>query len=318
MSFSIRPHLILAAALGCAIVATLASSPARAQDKGKSAEGGWVRQFDSVTVDRVEPGDLPQTAKPGEKIAIRTKADELPRPATKEELEKMVDYLAARVVQVVSVRTPPRPYRQVPTVHFGHALWLAASDGKPRLVTTLNWLQEADDVYVIPPALADEASDEAGWKSVRKRTLASMTAGEGGKKWLEEHQDELVAVEPARADKHRNLVTLSADEDALSPPAKGLPIFEADKSALFRAYGYTPFFGKSLIQTTLLPTHPEQAELAFFLQTSFPAILGAPLVSQDGKLVAINAFRHPQKEKVFLAVPAGAIAGYLAAEEDDE
>lgn len=280
----------------------------RAQD-GK--DRGWVRQFDSVRVEKVKPGDLPKTRKPGSETIIRTESTELPKPVTKEGLRKMVEHLDRRVVQVVSVQTPPKPYRQVPMVHHGHALWLAPpGGGTPALVSPLSWLKEADAVYVLPREDAEGVEIETSWKS-RRRTLSSVTAGNKGQKWLDTHKDKLVAVKPHRPDKHRNLVTLLPEDGSLKAPSSGIEIFDYENKALFRLYGYSPFFGKSLTQTTMKPTHPEDRALAFYWQTAYPAILGAPLVSQDGKLVAINTFRHPKEEKIFLAIPTGAIASYL-------
>jgi hypothetical protein len=304
------------------LAACLLSAPGFAQD-GDDSDSGWVRQFDSVTVEQVDPGDLPTTVRPGAQTTIRTDSDELPKPATQEDLRKIVEHVDARMVQVVSVQTPPRPYRQVPMVHYGHALWISASKGaKPVLVSPLHWLQEADAVYIMPADL--DAKAEVSWKT-RQRTLESVTAGDRGEKWLDEHRKKLIPVEPHRPDKHRNLVTLvvgEQDDDQakkrpVSIPPSGLELFDVDNKALFRLYGYTPFFGKSLTQTSMLPTHPDDDSLAFYWQTSYPAILGAPLMSQDGKLVAINALRHPAKEDRFLAIPTGAIASYLKVDDED-
>ncbi|QDG49826.1 hypothetical protein FIV42_03445 [Persicimonas caeni] len=277
-----------------------------------------MRQFDSVTVEKVKPTDLPQTTKPGADTIIRTESDELPKPVTKEGLRKIVEHLDKHVVQVVSVQTPPKPYRQVPMVHHGHALWVTPPNGgAPVLVSPLSWLREADEVFILPQKVAGEVDVETSWKS-RRRSLASVTAGNKGEKWLDKHRDKLVAVEPHRPDKHRNLVILLPDEGQITAPSTGIELFDYENKALFRLYGFSPFFGKSLTQTTMKPTHPEDRALAFYWQTAYPAILGAPLVSQDGKLVAINTFRHPKKEKLFLAIPTGAIASYLTPDEESE
>jgi hypothetical protein len=304
----------------CALLTlTTVSTHAYAQDD----ERGWVRKFDSVTVEQVKPDDLPSTVRPGAETVIRTESDELPKPATQDELKKIVEHVDRRVVQVVSVQTPPRPYRQVPMVHYGHALWITPPDGgKPVLVSPLSWLQEADAVYIMPDEIAEDTDADANWKT-RRRTLNSVTAGSRGEEWLEDHRKKLIPVEPHRPDKHRNLVTLVIGEQAenkkkvVTVPSSGLELFDVKNKALFRLYGYTPFFGTSLTQTTMLPTHPDDTALAFYWQTSYPAILGAPLVSQDGKLVAINTFRHPKEEARFLAIPTGAIASYLTPDDDE-
>jgi hypothetical protein len=307
----------------CALlVLSMSPSHARAQSgspaEDKQAEDkndrSGVRQFDSVTVETVKPGDLPSTVRPGAQTVLRTDSDDLPTPATQDELRKVASHVSAHVVQVVSVQTPPRPYRQVPMVHYGHGLWIAPPEGgEPVLVSPLSWLEEADSVYIMPEKVAKDADAQAQWKT-RRRTLGSVTAGARGEEWLEEHRKKLIPVQPHRADRHRNLVTLVVGDNA-TRPATGLELFDVENKALFRLYGYTPVFGTSLTPATMLPAHPEDTALAFYWQTNYSAILGAPLVSQDGKLVAINTFRHPKKEGRFLAIPTGAIASYLSPDD---
>lgn len=299
-----------------------------AQQGEDGGERGWVRDFDSVTVEEIKPDKLPSTATPGESTGIRTDSDELPEPASRDELEKVVERVDERVVQVVSVQTPPRPYRQVPMLHFGHALWVNAPGAETAaLITPLSWLKDADAVYVIPPKVAAESKDQEEWRDIHRRSLESVTVGKDGRKWLDKHKDKLVELEAKRPDKHRNLVTLvapddndseeSASSDRLAAPSKGFELFDVEKEAMFRVYGFTPFFGKSLISTTLLPNHPEEVELAFYWQSSFPALLGAPLVSEQGDLVAINVFRHPKDDDIFLAIPTGAIKSYLSRDDGE-
>lgn len=313
MTFSKKTKVFVAPAI--AIVVLLASASVCAQQKK-----GWVRQFDSVTVEKVAPGDLPSTTRPGADTAIRTESDELPKPATREQLRKIVEHLEARVVQVVAVQTPPKPYRQVPMVHHGHAVWITPpGDGNPVLVSPLSWLKDADEVFVTPDDLADDANAQASWKS-RRRSLAAVTAGSKGEEWLEEHKEELIAVKPHRPDRHRNLVTLVAADGKLKAPSSGVELFDVENKALFRLYGYSPYLGKSLTQTKMLPAHPDEVALAFYWQTTYPAILGAPLVSENGKLVSINTFRHPKEDRegIYLAIPTGAIASYLAPDDGEK
>ncbi len=334
----------MAAMVGAALV-LVASPGAHAQEvhvpRSSEHRGGFIQNFDNVTIKRIRPIDLPQTKAPGSHIAIRTKSDQLPKPASRAQLRKIAARLHSRVVEVVVVQTPPRPYRQVPMVYFGHAVWITppthtdtkskfarkedAPKKAPVLVTTLNWLRKADHVYVVPPSAAATTGHHIGasraktsWQT-RRRSLASVTAGSGNQKWLEEHRDELIPVAARHADKYRNLVTLvdaksdssNAKAHKLKVPPTGVPLFDAKHKALFRIYGYSPYAGDSLTATSIQPTHPDNAALAYYWQTGYPGVLGAPLVSQDGYLVCLNAFRHPKNAKVFLAIPTPAIASYL-------
>lgn len=284
-------------------------------DEGDEAKGEreWVREFDSVDVERIDPSDFSQTAKPGADTGIRTEGDELPEPADEDQLRSTVDQVASQVVQVAAVQTPPSPYRADPMTHFGHAVWVQADEAKsPALITPLNWLEEADQVFVIPNSIARSSRDQSEWQDVHRRSLESVTAGKSNAQWLQDHRDKLVEVEAQRPDEHANLVTLApANNKELEGPSDEMTIFDVDDEGLFRVYGYTPYFGDSLVSTTIERRHPDRESLAFYWKTTFPAILGAPLVTEDGKLVAINTFRHPQNEDVFLAIPSEAVATYL-------
>lgn len=272
----------------------------------------WVQEFDSVDVERIDPEEYSETAQPGGETGIRTEGDELPRAAEQEELRTVVERIERQVVQVVAVQTPPSPYRADPMAFYGHGLWAQPSDDDtPRLITAMSWLEDADEVFVIPHRVAHSSRDRSEWQDVHRRSLESVSAGDGTDAWLDDNEDKLIPVEAERPDEHKNLVTLSASSDRLEPPSEGMELFDPDDESLFRAYGYTPYFGASLVATTILPDHPEQRMLAFYWQTTFPAILGAPLLTEEGELVAINTFRHPHREDVFLSIPSDAVAAYL-------
>lgn len=304
-----------------ALTAALAPRSAYAQDDGgdDAPRRDGVRDFDDVTVERVKPHDLPTQSKPGAPTGIRTRPEDLPRAPTEDTLAATRDKARAATVRVAKVETPPRPYRQEPRVSFGHAVLVEVpgkadrDDGSKStaLITTLDWLAGADEVFVVPGTLATNHAEKGDWMKVRRRTLRSVTAGAEGREWYEENKDKLLDVELTQRDQHRNLVTLASDGiDAVADAP--LKLFPYAEKGLFYAYGFSPYFGDAIAQTTIAPTHPEKVALSFYFQTSFPAALGAPIVSDDGRLVTITAFRHPDDANVTLAIPTQAIESYLA------
>jgi hypothetical protein len=303
--------ILVSALLAAAIVCCAAAGWAQQDDD----ERPGVRQFDDVTVETIRPEELPSTVKPGAETLIRTESDELPGPVTRDDLQEVLAHLSERVVRVAALQTPPRPYRQVPSLHIGHGVWVSPAEGEPaHLVTPLSWLKEAEEIFVLPP---DDDTDEALTNSAPRRSLSSVSAGQSTREWLDEHEDELVEVELREADEHRNLVELTAKDEALPQPPSGVDIFDVEHKALFNVYGFSRSAGASMVQTKLLANHPDKISLSFYWQTTFPVILGAPLVSSKGELVALTVFHHPEEEEIVLAIPTTAIRSYLSPEDDE-
>lgn len=340
------------------LLCTVAPSRADAQAKTDAPKPGWVRSFNDVTVTRIKPEDLPETTQPGAMIGLRTSSEDLPRHASQENLERLAKQVRPRVLRIVAVQTPPRPYRQVPMLFFGHAVWVtpppptsdaegessktkgnsgaksaaqpttAATPQRPVLISSLNWLSKADRVYALPQDLQLDATKKSSAKHVKKTdssgaswrarrlSLEQLTAGTGGQKWLKENLDKLVELAPRHPDRHRNLVQLSSDDSDLAGGASGFELFDPTQNALFKLYGFSPYAGEFLSATKILANHPDNPALSFYWQTNYAAILGAPLIAGNGKLVAINTLQHPDKEKVFLSVPTNALKSYLVQTHD--
>lgn len=307
-----RPHACTSAlALLVLVAALVAAAPRSAFSQGGSQAG--ARTFDDLTVERIKPDDIPDQASPGAPIGLRTPADKLPKAPTEQDLRRAGQRVASATVRLVAVKTPPRPFRQEPSLSFGHAVRVALEPSSPQAIwlTTLAWLADADRVFVIHGA-ATESEKTPDWMRARRVPLESITAGAAGQAWLDQHADALEPIELLNPDPHRNLVSLRSDKlTARSDPP--LALFAYDSEALFFAHGYSPFFGEVLAQTTITPTHPDNPALAFYFQTTFPAVSGAPIVSSDARLVTLTAFRHPDQADLTLAIPTGAIAHYMGA-----
>src|SRR5690606_19947470 len=122
------------------------ASPATRPGAGRALP---VEQLREVRVETVRPGDLPEPTKRLPDASARTAR--LPRPATADELRATGARVGAAVVEIVAVHVPPRPSRQTPMLHRGHAVWLSADpDGAPPvLVSTLDWLADAREIFAV-------------------------------------------------------------------------------------------------------------------------------------------------------------------------
>lgn len=302
-----------------ALLYACVAAPAVAQQKDEGDGGGWVRSFDEVTIERIKPHDIPGSSESLAKRFRRVDASRLPEPPTVAELKALADAVGPRVVRVAAVTMPPRPYRQVPQITFGHAVWVSVdAKSTPMLISALHWFRDVREVYVVPDGVATPSDASAELIKARKRTLSSLQAGgKGDLEWLEDHRDRLVPVNAARPDKHRNLVTLeAAGATALKPPAGGgLAVFDLD-DPMHYTYGYSPYAGPQVIQARVLPAVPDEEALSFYLQTEFTVRLGAPIVTEEGRLVMLTAFFHPEDTARTLAIPPQAIVSYVGKADD--
>lgn len=269
-----------------------------------------VKEFDTVDVDRVSPGDLPSSAESKLPDVVRS-TDSPGDPPSRDELRATADRVDDRLFTVVAVDETEAPGDATPVVQRGHALFVQHPDGGPPiLVSSLFWLSDASEIYIHPdPRSAAGADDQT--PSPERRTLEESTAGGTEAAWLKKHRDQLVEAKLYRPDRHRNLVAVVPDDtSAVNLPKSGLQFFDLDESP-GRLYGFSPKTGTQLSETTILPGRPDQRALKFYLQTTYAAAYGAPIVSGDGQLLGMTAFRHPGDSGIVLVVPPEAIRKFV-------
>lgn len=296
-----------------ALLALLLSSPAGAQDDE-------LPRFEEITIKEVSPEDLAGgvTVESPNKVVRKPLA--MPTPPRDDVLEATRQRLVGRVVQIVAVRTPPQPYEQIPTLTRGHGVWLSLKAGgaDPVLVTTRDWLEGAQTIYLVPP---DELPEEdASARQPTQRRLIDVTAGRKDERALERAREDYAPLQLEHADRWRNLAALAPKTAAgreLAPPA-GLALFDTEDEPLSHLYGFTPLRPDHMEPATILPEKAKEEALAFYFQTSWPVILGAPLVAADGRVVVLNALRHPEEPARALAIPPGALREFVAARQGVE
>lgn len=291
------------AALALAALLAMASAQALAQQPPAQPSKDGVQRMEEIQVERITPDQLPQGRLNEDPRRVVQRANRLPRPPMEEDLKRLGELLKPRVVEVVAIYMPPQPYRQVPMLYRGHAIWVSAKDNgaAPVLVTTHDWLKDAREIYMVPSSMARQ--DNAKLGHVNIVTLESMGVNKELERF-EANKGKYLPLTLEQPDKWRNLTGLKG---AKGLPSTGLKLLDLDSVPLGYLYGYSPIAGGGVIPTTLLQTPPEQEALSYYWQTTYNAILGAPLVNEDGEVVLLNAMLHPRANGLSLAIPPGAL-----------
>ena len=291
-------------------------SLASAQQPKNSKDG--IPRFEELTIERVSPEDLADGVTIEDPTRVIKRPAKLPRPPSDVELAQTRALVSRHVIEVVAIHMPPRPYRQVPRIYRGHGVWLLPpGKNTPVLITTLDWLEGAKELYMLP---AGESGPDTSKRSRLPATtdtynLDAMTAGYEAKNF-EKHKRKYKPVKLVVGDRHRNLAMLSVPEGLT--PSTGLALFDVETEALATVYGYSPQRPGEITAAAILPSQPQEEALSYYFQTSYVGILGAPLVSRDGRVVVINAIHHPEDATRSLAIPPGALRYFLEKQTEEK
>lgn len=291
----------------------IAQDPEGDEDIAPERGDDGVLRFKNVAIKEITPTGLDKLQLEEPTSMIRD-ARSLPEPPSAEQLSELTRTMAANVVRVAALHMPPQPYEQIPMIYYGHAVWLSAKeDGSdPVLVSTSDWLDGAQEIYVIPPD-EDTLSADTDYTK-RDATTISLRAATSGKKQLREFKRaarDYTAAKLHAVDSFRGLAHLKVE----SPRDTGLALFDTKKEALPYLYGYSPYAPELLVPTTILPREDKEEYLAYFFQTSYQGISGAPIVARDGRVVMLSALRHPKNPKRGLAIPPGSLRQFVQASQ---
>lgn len=268
-----------------------------------------VSRFDGVKVDTITPKDL------SDGVTIESAAQVIKRPLTlapppdEDALKATVTHLIPRVVQLVAIQMPPEPFAQIPVIARGHGVWVQAGEA-PMLISSLFWLEDASEVYLVPH---DASAIKRVVRGVRRAQGASEVATRSvtvsdDARAFEREKRQYTRISPVRRDRHRNLVAFEVPEAAR--PESGLALFDTSRP-LGSLYGYVPQHATALSPANILPQAPAEPALKFYFMSDFPGVLGAPLVTQEGELVVLNAMRHPKLAGIALAIPPHALKHFI-------
>lgn len=291
------------------------STDTHAQQPRKNSDG--IPRFEEIQIEEVSPEDLADGVTIEDPTRVIKRPTKLPTPPTDQEIAKTREVVSKSIVEIVAIHMPPRPYRQTPRIYRGHGVWITppASEesgkaGAPILLSTLDWIEGAKELYILPAgAEAPKVSkDPSRLPLAETYNLEAVTAGYEAKTF-EKHKHKYKPIKLAVGDRHRNLALLTPPAELV--PDVGLPLFDVENEALSTVYGYSPQRPGQLTAAAILPSQPENEALSYYFQTSYVGILGAPLVSRDGRVVVINAIHHPEDATRSLAVPPGALRYFV-------
>lgn len=334
------PYSFALRAIACVLALALSISTATAQEvippdaidqTGQDEEDDDEAQtafdtFDDLKVERVQPGEIPNF-KPGlpQGAPSQMSASDLPRSLSGDQLRRVSEHVAASTLEIIAVTRPPSPYRSTEMVYRGHALWISPSQSgdDPVLISTADWLENADRIYAVDGDVSQALSRgglELGGHS--PQPLSDVMADKS--ELLERFRDDLVPLEVEQANRHVNLVRLSSsDKERISAPSQGLIVHNMDTVMPGAIFGYSPSVGSTVSGVGYEDSSDLEPEYSFYFLVTFGAILGAPIVTTEGHLLAISALRYPEDPDYSLAIPPGAIHAFLNTgradgESDDE
>lgn len=273
----------------------------------ETPQPSWKQNFDDVTVEVIRPEDLPKAEESILPAALSRKGA-LPRPTSLETLRESSAAISDRVIEVIVVPRNNSPVRQSTIIVRGEAVWLSAKAGAvdPVLVTNAHYLLDAEAVFV----KAAPKRKSGALPTAQRRSIQEMNLGADVKALLADPA--LVPAKVTNVDKHRNLATLELPDNRMPAPAAGLVFFPIDDQAIATPYGFSHQMGSTLVATAFLAPSSKRDELEFYLHSSFPVILGAPIVADDGRVIAITAARHPTELDRTLVVPPRALRRFVA------
>lgn len=281
--------------------------------------------FDDMNVERIRPDEIPDFH-PGLPRGAQTRMDtsDLPRSLSGEQMRKVSHHVASSTVEIVAVQTPPRPYRPTKMIYRGHALWVSPSESgaDPVLLTTADWIEEADEIYAVD-ADASQALSEGGLQlgGPEPQPLEDFTAD--ATDLLERHRSDLIELQVDGADQHVNLAKLDGAEGVdIATPEAGLVLHDMSAVMPGTIFGYSPAIDMTVMPVGYVDSEGLEEAYSFYFMVDFSAILGAPIVGPTGRLIGITALRHPEEPEQTLAIPPGAIHAFLgtgrAKPEDDD
>lgn len=286
-----------------------------------TALGQQLNTFEEVRVEEVRPEDL------GGGLLLEDPAsllnpviEDAVLEISEEKREALRVRVASSVVEVVALHMPPEPYEQIPMIYRGHGVWLSGkSDGSdPVLISTLAWLQDAKEIYVVPsePGTRDKKKKK-GRKpelSAQELTLKQVASGKEAWRAFKKNKKDYIRVLPERPDRMRGLVMLTTK--AKGTPAKGLTLLPADTTSLNYLFGYTHIHPELLTNARLMPTRSGLDEISFFFLNTYSATLGAPVFNERAQVVMLNALPNPKDGGTTLAIPPGALRDFVAAAQE--
>ncbi|GEM_PF-5696606 len=252
-------------------------------------------KFESLKEQRIRVGDLPKAEESIIPSQLSNKAA-LPRLPKFETLNRAQKKVVPNVVEILAIQKPIGSLQRHGTLVRGHGVWVK-HDGKVMLISAGHWLNEAVAIYLD----LESKSESANPLSAKKESFEKRKYDRNPMKLIEKNPDRYLKLTTSFYDRNRNLAVLDAKKFPKKP--EGLVLFDIENELASRIYGLSPFLGNVFVEALIFPPSEKDIYIGYYLQTNFAGILGAPLVSSEGKLVSISAYPHPTKTNLSLIIP---------------
>lgn len=287
-------------------------------DRPPESEESAFESFDDVEVRHVQPDEIPDY-KPGlpDGASSTRSADNLPRTLSGEQLTRVSDHVAASTLEIIAVNTPPEPYRSTEMIFRGHALWVSSSDTgtQPVLISTFDWLEQADRIYAVDGDVS-KALSEGGLKlgGHESQPLDDFRTDTGD--LVERNRANLVRLVVDESNPHLNLARLrEADGEQLHHPTYGMVVYPLEEAMPDAIFGFSPAIASTVTPVGYANSDNLETKYSFYFLVHFGAILSAPIVGTEGRLLGISALRYPSDTEKSLAIPPGAIHAFLGTQD---
>ncbi|RAL21626.1 hypothetical protein DL240_12270 [Lujinxingia litoralis] len=249
--------------------------------------------------------------------AAGTEPDELPRLLNRQEMEELRQEAAVRTVRIMALVMPPRPYRQEAMVYVGHAAWIGqqADGSHPALISSTDWLQNAQQIFLIDDATRQALRDFGVPLAGDTHPGASRSRKRGISALLKDRPESLVELRATRQEPTLNLARLEFASERHArehTPATGWQLHDHRSGRVpAQIFSYSPERPEVIEPVIFYDAGGIDEAYQFYVPNSSMAILGAPLFSHSGKLIALNALRNPERADMGLAVPPAALNHFM-------
>ncbi len=265
------------------------SLPAMAQETLK---------FESIKEQRIRVADLPNAVESVIPSQLSRRAA-LPRLPKFETLKKTQKTVFPNIVEILAIQKPIGSLQRHGTLVRGHGVWVQHGNDV-HLVTAGHWVESAVSIFLDTEARPDDYNP----LHAKKESFEKRKYDRDPMRIIKKEPDRFLKLTVTFNDKNRNVAVLSA-ENIVKP--KGLVFFDIENELASRIYGLSPYLGDVLVESLVFPPGEKELYIGYYLQTNFLGILGAPLVSSTGKLIAITAYPHPTKKQTSLLIPPVAL-----------
>lgn len=254
---------------------------------------GQENSFDNIKEERIRAQDLPNAVESiiPSKLSNNAALPRLPKFSVLKEAQRRV---LPNIVEILALQKPIGSLQRHGMLVRGHGVWIQTEKG-PQLVSAGHWLKDATHIFVDTQA----PKTNKNVLHAQKESFSKRKYDRNPMERIQKDPERFKKLELLFIDKGRNVAILGGK---IARP-QGLELFDIERELATRIYGMSPLLGNAFIEALIFPPGEKELYIGYYLQTNFLGTLGAPLVSSDGKIIAMTAYPHPANGKRSLVIP---------------